>query len=54
MQVYDACGDVYAPGVAASFLVLNGFGVIQAISHVKRKADYAKVGVRDGGLGKKV
>ncbi|KAL8271681.1 hypothetical protein Esti_004394 [Eimeria stiedai] len=43
--VFDTCGEIFAPGVAASFLVLSGFGVIKALSHIKRKADYAKVGV---------
>ncbi|KAL8438564.1 hypothetical protein ACSSS7_000098 [Eimeria intestinalis] len=41
--VFDTCGEVFAPGVAASFLVLSGFGVIKALSHIKRKADYAKL-----------
>ncbi|XP_026193361.1 maternal protein pumilio-like, partial [Cyclospora cayetanensis] len=41
--VFDACGDVLSPGAAASFLVMCGFGVIKAISHVKRKADYARL-----------
>ncbi|CDJ44476.1 hypothetical protein, conserved, partial [Eimeria tenella] len=41
--VFDSCGEIFAPGVAASFLVARGFGVIQAISHVRRKADYSKL-----------
>ncbi|KAL8453821.1 hypothetical protein Emag_001629 [Eimeria magna] len=41
--VFDTCGEIFAPGVAASFLVLSGIGVIKALSHIKRKADYAKL-----------
>ncbi|KAL8425654.1 hypothetical protein Efla_003974 [Eimeria flavescens] len=41
--VFDASGEVFAPGVAASFLVMSGFGVIKTLSHIKRKADFAKV-----------
>ncbi|CDI78138.1 hypothetical protein, conserved [Eimeria praecox] len=42
IQVFDTTGEVFSPGVAASFLVLCGFGVVQAMAHVKRKADYCK------------